>query len=224
MNEFVRFPANNELPTFKATFYEIANFPSVIGAIDGTHVKIIAPHQYEADYVNRKNFHSINVQVISDARRRITNIVARWPGSTHDSRILRESAVGDAFKRRAHNGILLGDSGYPCKSWILTPYLNPQNPAQQRYNNAQTRTHSTVECTIEIWKRRFRCLYDEIRLQPVKACRVIAATTILHNLAMDMNLPDFDDEGIDIQPEVDPVANNGPDNATREHYVQQYFQ
>ena len=35
----------------------------VIGCIDCTHVKIIAPTDYEHEYVNRKNQHSINVQV-----------------------------------------------------------------------------------------------------------------------------------------------------------------
>ena len=39
-------------------------------------------------FVNRKQFYSINVQAVCDSDAFITNIVARWPGSTHDSRIL----------------------------------------------------------------------------------------------------------------------------------------
>lgn len=41
----------------------ISGFPNVIGCIDGTQVPILAPSVNEADYVNRKGFHSINVQV-----------------------------------------------------------------------------------------------------------------------------------------------------------------
>ncbi|KAG2466220.1 HARB1 nuclease, partial [Polypterus senegalus] len=38
-------------------------FPNVIGAIDCTHVRIKAPAgPTEPDYINRKSYHSINVQ------------------------------------------------------------------------------------------------------------------------------------------------------------------
>lgn len=37
-------------------------FPKVIGAIDGTHVKI-APKKNPESYVNRKGYHSIQLQV-----------------------------------------------------------------------------------------------------------------------------------------------------------------
>jgi len=48
----------------------------------------------QAYRINRKHFHSINVQIICDADMLLTNVVARWPGSTHDSFILRHSSVG----------------------------------------------------------------------------------------------------------------------------------
>jgi len=38
-------------------------FPKVIGAIDGTHIKITAPKVNPESYVNRKGFHSIQLQV-----------------------------------------------------------------------------------------------------------------------------------------------------------------
>ena len=49
----------------KEQFYSLGRFPGVIGAIDGTHIPIIAPAKDEHLFVYRKGFHSINVQVRS---------------------------------------------------------------------------------------------------------------------------------------------------------------
>ncbi len=99
----------------KREFAEIAEFSSVVGCIDGTHVRILAPHENVARYVNRKGFHSINVQAVCDAKGKFLNLVARWPGSTHDSFILRQSDLWDAFEANEIDGIILGDSAYPLR-------------------------------------------------------------------------------------------------------------
>ena len=46
------------------SFFQVSGFPCAIGGIDGTHVRITAPQENEPDFVNRKGFHSINVQTI----------------------------------------------------------------------------------------------------------------------------------------------------------------
>jgi hypothetical protein len=45
----------------KQGFYESGGFPGVIGCVDGTHVRITAP-----SFVNRKGYHSLNVQATCD--------------------------------------------------------------------------------------------------------------------------------------------------------------
>ena len=47
----------------KEQFYSLGRFPGVIEAIDGTHIPIIASSEDEHLFVNRKGFHSINVQI-----------------------------------------------------------------------------------------------------------------------------------------------------------------
>ena len=51
----------------KQKFYAIRGLPrglpSVIGCFDGTHIRIQGPNQQEHEFVNWKNYHSINVQV-----------------------------------------------------------------------------------------------------------------------------------------------------------------
>lgn len=59
---------------------------------------------------------SINVQTISTAELLITDVVARWPGSTHDATIYQNSRRYAKFETGIYNqGLLLGDSGYPLK-------------------------------------------------------------------------------------------------------------
>lgn len=44
-------------------FYDIARFPRVVSCLDGTHIEISPPEEREQDFVNRKGYHSLNVQV-----------------------------------------------------------------------------------------------------------------------------------------------------------------
>jgi len=64
----------------------------------------------------------------------IADIVADWPGSTNDSRILAMSALQERFEMGDYRGRLLGDSGYPIKRWLFTPVLTPNTPADNAYN------------------------------------------------------------------------------------------
>lgn len=138
LTQFIKFPITlNETNRKKMDFVQIAGFPGVIGVIDGTHVRITAPREFEAAYVNRKRYHSINTQVVFDATYKILDIVAHWPGSVHDAKILNESALS-----RVVFGLglvpdgchFMGDRGYPSKKWLLTPYLRPQPGPQTNYN------------------------------------------------------------------------------------------
>uniref|UniRef100_A0A9J7Y678 Putative nuclease HARBI1 n=1 Tax=Cyprinus carpio carpio TaxID=630221 RepID=A0A9J7Y678_CYPCA len=111
VSRYIRFPYTvREQAEIKTQFAAMSGFPNVIGAIDCTHVAIRAPSENEFAYVNRKHVHSINVQIICDSNMTLTNIVARWPGSTHDSFILTHSSVGNRLNAGAvRDGWLLGE-------------------------------------------------------------------------------------------------------------------
>ena len=65
--QFIRWTSTAaERQEIKQGFFEKGGFPGVIGCIDGTHVRIQGPSAHESDCVNRKGFHSINVQAICD--------------------------------------------------------------------------------------------------------------------------------------------------------------
>ena len=61
--DFIFMPSQREADTSKQTFFAMARLPNVFACIDGTQVRIQAPEQQEHEFVNRRNFHSINVQV-----------------------------------------------------------------------------------------------------------------------------------------------------------------
>ena len=63
VHNWIKFPTQAEADQNKRKFYEKSGFPNIIGCIDGTQIRIQSPCQNESDFVNRKNYHSINVQV-----------------------------------------------------------------------------------------------------------------------------------------------------------------
>ena len=142
--QFLSFPEN--LADTKRKFYDVAHFPGVIGAIDCTHIRIICPNKENAlAFFNRKQFYSINVQAVCDSDPFIINIVARWPGSIHDSRIFENSKIADKLRDGAIDGILVGVSGYACRVYLMTPILKPKNAGEVRYNTAHRRTRCVIE-------------------------------------------------------------------------------
>ncbi|XP_046577620.1 uncharacterized protein LOC124285440 [Haliotis rubra] len=85
---------------------------AILGAVDGTLIPIKRPSpNEEAAFVFRKGYHAINVQAICDSSLRFTNVVVKWPGSTHDTLIWSNSQVGIKMEETAPDGWLLGDSG-----------------------------------------------------------------------------------------------------------------
>ena len=87
---------------------------------------LVSPGGENAElFRNRERYFSINVQAVSNPNMCFTNIVCRWPGSTHDSRIFDNSALCAKFERNDVEGILLVDGGYPCRRYLMTSVANP---------------------------------------------------------------------------------------------------
>ncbi|XP_030848477.1 putative nuclease HARBI1 [Strongylocentrotus purpuratus] len=191
--QFMKFPTTrDEIETTQQQFYEYCGFPGVIGAIDGTHVYIRSPGGDQALYfMNRKNRYSVNVQVVCDHAGKMTSIVARWPGSTHDSRIFSECTLKEQLEARADGSeLLLGDSGYPCLPYLLTPLLRPQGRPNVRYNTAHKRGRCVIERTFGRWKRRFPCLND-LRVKVDTTFTIIVACSVLWNISLDRREQDI---------------------------------
>ena len=206
---FIFFPGADETVHVHRRFHDIAGIPGVVGAIDCTHIAIQSPGGDQAElYRNRKGYFSINVQAIGDSNYMIRNIVARWPGSTHDSRIFDNSHICARFEHQEINGILVGDSGYPLRPYLVTPVLRPQTRAQRRYNYALCKTRVVIENLFGILKRRFPCLKLQLRLKLDTSLAVIVACAVLHNICRQTGAPLPDDGPVYVNDVPVPVPQN----------------
>lgn len=150
----------------------------------------------ENAFMNRKGFHSINTQFISDARMRSLNVNARYPGSTHDS-LIWISSLANSFLRSAADAIgsnweyfLLGDNGYPLQPWLLKPFDSPDTwGAEIVYNIRHRKLHSLVERAIGLLKARFRCLLGKMYYDPLMSGYIIYSCSVLHNFLIANDYP-----------------------------------
>ena len=208
----------------KRKFYDVGHFPGVIGAIDCTDVRVICPNKENGmAFVNRKQFYSINVPAVCYSDAFTTNIVARWPGSTHDSRIFENSNVADKLRDGALDGILSGDSGYACRAYLLRE-LNPKNAGEVRYNTAHRRTRCVIERCFGLLKRRFPCLHLGMRTALANTLVIIVATAVLYNFGLIYREQDFDEDIEDENVQFDVVAAaDASGNAKRRLIISRYL-
>ncbi|KAI4459480.1 hypothetical protein MML48_6g00003793 [Holotrichia oblita] len=90
---WIKFPAESSTDQAINEWAQVYRFPCAFGAIDCTHVPIIKPSLHGDEYINRKGWCSLNVQATCDGKERFTSVDAQWPGSVHDSRILKRSNI-----------------------------------------------------------------------------------------------------------------------------------
>lgn len=166
---------------------------NVLGAIDSTHIRILKPAINARDYCNRKKFCSINLQAVVDADMRFTNIYCGEPGSLHDARVFRRSSLYETAnidKAILFPGqtFILGDSAYPCLSWLVPPFRDNGHLTNQQkeFNFMHSSTRIMVEKAFGQLKGRFRRIkfFTEYRDIAFITDTVVAAC-ILHNYCID---------------------------------------
>lgn len=195
----------NDMEDVTLAFYQVDGFPGVRANIDGTQIPIIAPPgPDEPLFVNRKNFHSINVQALCDANMVFLDIDARWHGSCHDSFILSASHISDRFERGEFgDGWILGDSGYPLKKWLMTPIENPTSEAEKAYNKAHRKTRCIVERAFGVLKSRWRILDHTggaLCYRPDRVCKIVVTCCMLHNICRRNGTPLIEDSDASTPP------------------------
>lgn len=68
--QIITWPTGETLRATVDGFLSTWGFPQCAGAVDGTHIPIVAPPESPADYYNRKGFYSIILQAVVDDKYR----------------------------------------------------------------------------------------------------------------------------------------------------------
>ncbi|XP_029664802.1 putative nuclease HARBI1 isoform X1 [Formica exsecta] len=166
----------------------------VIGAIDGTPIKIRAPPIDSASYINRKGFPSLNVQVVCDSRGLFTHCYAGQVGSIHDARVFRNSPVARFLEMPdiyfPNDSHIIGDAAYAIHPHLLVPLRDNGHLSnrQKNFNYCLSSTRMAVERAIGQLEIRFRILLDCLPLTDVKKIpEFIIACCVLHNICILQN-------------------------------------
>uniref|UniRef100_A0A8W8N1K4 DDE Tnp4 domain-containing protein n=1 Tax=Magallana gigas TaxID=29159 RepID=A0A8W8N1K4_MAGGI len=96
----------------------------------------------ERDYFNRKQFPSIQLQVVCDSDMVIRHAYTGWPGCTHDARVLRNSSLfedGEQGNAIGQRNFIIADSAYPLRNWLITPLRNTghHTPKQHSHDDVE---------------------------------------------------------------------------------------
>ncbi|XP_044760416.1 putative nuclease HARBI1 [Coccinella septempunctata] len=186
-NKIICWPKTSE--EFEHLENGFTTYPGVIGAIDGSHINIKVPSSQHDSYVDRYMQHSINLMAICSASHILTYVFVGFPGSAHDSRVFLNSqffrnieSYGPSIYFPADKH-LLGDSAFPIKPWLMTPYKQNNNlTREQKYHNqCLSSSRVVIENTFGILKGRFRKLQFINTYCVAKAIEIVTAACVIHN-------------------------------------------
>jgi len=152
-----------------------------IGAIDGSLIPVQIGTLDPVSYISRKKRMSIQLQAVVNNGGIFTDVFVGFPGSVHDARVLSNSELKGQNVPLPY--YLIGDGGYPLRSWLLTPYRGVPTPGEKRFNKHLSSKRVTVERAFGRLKARWRTTQHVVAQDHRAAVNMIVAACVLHNIA-----------------------------------------
>lgn len=176
------------------------NFPHCVGAMDGKHVKIVAPAHSGSLYFNYKKTHSIVMFAIADANYTVLYADVGCQGRISDGGVLKfTSFYKKLSEERLHLPpsqpllerskpvpfIFAADDAFALMTNNMKPYpgqLPGSNNPKRIYNYYRhSRARRIIENVFGILSSKFRVFLKPIALNPNKAELVSLTCLYLHN-------------------------------------------
>ncbi|XP_044763942.1 protein ANTAGONIST OF LIKE HETEROCHROMATIN PROTEIN 1-like isoform X1 [Coccinella septempunctata] len=162
-DEHIVWPNEQQRLEISRMFTRNNGFPGAIGFIDGSHIEIPKPDKNQDSYINRKGYHSLLLQGVVDHNKKFIDVFCGEPGSLHDARLLRRSALYATISDNPDfigEYYLLGDSAYSNLDWIVTPYPDTEflSENQKIFNQRLSSKRVVVKNAFGLLKGRFRRL------------------------------------------------------------------
>lgn len=181
---------------------QLWQFPCCWGAIDGCHLSINCPpggQEAQKEYHNFKNFFSVVLMAMVDAKCRFIWASVGCPGNSHDSIILQSTKVweditsGNAIpqvsKKMGNSDVfpfLVGDSAFPLSVYLMKPFTDGEpNEVQKYFNYRLSRSRMVVESAFGQLKSRWRVLFKKCESSKETVKSYALACVILHNICIE---------------------------------------
>ncbi|HYP42886.1 MAG TPA: transposase family protein [Candidatus Nitrosocosmicus sp.] len=169
-------------------FEEVQGISYVIGAVDGSHIPIIAPKIDPASYYCRKGFYSALLQGVVNSKCLFWDYDFGWAVSNHDWSVFQRTEIGKKFLRGKFKPYkLIGDATYPMRPCFILPFKGSKSRLsieKQYWNFIQSSTRMAVERAFGILKGRWRILLKRIDIPLHHVPDVVTACICLHNLCL----------------------------------------
>ncbi|XP_066600973.1 putative nuclease HARBI1 [Prorops nasuta] len=187
-NHFIRWPGAEAAKATSRVIEGKYKLQGVLGMMDGTHIRILAPKENAVAYINRKGYHSIQLQVICNEKRQFIHCFAGMPGSVHDMRVFKYSGVQQkCCENNFFNKYIIADSAYTIQKHIMVPYKDNGHLLvdEINYNRILSQSRMVVERSIGLLKGRWRCLLDKLLMRRTDLIPYyIIACCVLHNVCL----------------------------------------
>lgn len=144
-------------------FWNQWNFPNLIGAIDGKHVRIIAPNNSGSLFFNYKNYFSVVLLALVDANYQFLAIDVGSYGKEGDAGIFLKSSLGKQINTRKFGfpepkalpnsnivlpHVIVGDEAFKLDTHVMKPYCKKQtieDPSKAIFNYRLCRARRVTE-------------------------------------------------------------------------------